>query len=1061
MWVLHAHWQPPRKPSESGGVLFWAESPDNKPVARDEVVFTPRGELVDHPFCLEPETIRLQIGSGTPLDSAQLGAVRLRLPSTKNLPLSSPDLNPEWEVYEYSNPRLQPWLVRGLWLSPAKAFSVLSNLPKESAASGFTLGADARFWQLVCDLVLEVLAKQKILPVLIQSNPDGRPEQYYARWLPVLDSPKDGPRLAALEKAMPAICRAELGPQVRVGRTFQRSTYSPRTLLDSFLRMTADALARSWGKASAPLLLPDVGNPLDIWLSSLFTADATVKAPPGKLQALYSSVKSWLRNLHAAGNDYFRIAFQLVAPEAGDMEDQTPKNWELQFLLQSRSDPSLLVPAEDIWFRSKEELAAISPHLDKAQELLLGGLGYAAKLFNPILTSLQARHPTGVTLDTHSAYAFLREAAPLLEQARFSIITPPWWNQRGARLGVKVKLTPKAGQAYTPTNVPKLGIGTLVHFEWELSLGDTTLTRAEFEELAALNTPLVQVRGRWVELDSLQVQAAEKFWAKQQHSGDMGLLEAAQLALGGETAEGLPLDDVESEGWVSAWLDNIGDSQKLTELAQPAKLVGTLRPYQRFGFSWLAFFRRWGLGAILADDMGLGKTIQALALLLHEKESLGKLPHPVLLIAPTSVVINWQREAAKFAPSLNVLKHQGPDRLRNSHFIAAAKKADLVVTSYALLRTDQELLQSQEWYGVILDEAQNIKNPSAKQTQAARKLKSQFRFALTGTPVENRLTELWSIMQFLNPNYLNSLEKFRREFAIPIERFGDPDATTRLRQLISPFILRRLKSDPRVISDLPEKLETTEPTTLSEEQATLYEAIVNDSLQKVAESEGLARRGMVLAMLTHLKQVCNHPAQYLKESGGSAAPHMKHVNGRSGKLTRLEEMLEEIISAGDRALIFTQYAEMGSLLNQFLPSMLNVPVYYLHGGTPAHVREQLVRRFQEDDNAPPVFILSLKAGGLGLNLTRANHVFHYDRWWNPAVENQATDRAYRIGQQENVQVHKFVTVGTLEERIDDMIEAKKGLADAIIGGGDDWITELSTDELRDLVSLRRQEEVKA
>lgn len=1060
MWVLHAHWQPPRKPAESGGVLFWAESPDNKPEPRDGNVFSNRGELVDHPFCLEPETIRLQIGSGTPLDSAQLGAVRLRLPSTHNLPLSSPDLNPEWEVDEYTNPKLQPWLVRGLWLPPARAFSVLSNLPKESAASGFTLGADARFWQLVCDLVLEVLAKQKVLPVLIKSHPEGRPEQYFARWLPVLDSPKDGPRQAALEKAMPPICRAELGRQIRVGRTLQRTVFSPHTLLDSFLRMTCDALARSWGKASAPLLLPEMGNPLDIWLSALFTPEATVNAAPGQLQSLYSSIKGWLRNLTASGNEYFRIAFQLIAPEAAETEDQQPKNWELLFMLQSRSDPSLLISAEDIWFKSKEELAEISPHLDQAQELLLAGLGYAARLFNPIRTSLQARHPTGVTLDTQAAYAFLREAAPLLVQARFSIITPPWWNQRGARLGVKVKLSPKPGQQFTPGNVPKLGLDTLIHFEWALSLGDTVITREEFEKLAALNSPLVQVRGHWVELDASQMQAAEEFWAKQRHSGEMGLLEAAQLALGGESSEGLPLDDVESEGWVSAWLDNIGDSQKLVELPQPASLNGVLRPYQRFGFSWLAFFRRWGLGAILADDMGLGKTIQSLALLLHEKESLGKLPNPVLLVAPTSVVINWHREAAKFAPSLKVLIHQGPGRLRNSEFFRAAKNSDLVVTSYALLRTDIDQLLAQEWYGVILDEAQNIKNPSAKQTQAARKLKSEFRFALTGTPVENRLTELWSIMQFLNPNYLNSQEKFRREFAIPIERFGDPDATTRLRQLIGPFILRRLKSDPRVISDLPGKLETRELTTLSEEQAGLYEAIVNESLQKVAESDGVARRGMVLAMLTHLKQVCNHPAQYLKQNG-SAATRKRHVNGRSGKLTRLAEMLEEVISAGDHALVFTQYAEMGSLLNQYLPAMLNVPVYYLHGGTPAHVREQLVRRFQDDEHAPPIFILSLKAGGLGLNLTRANHVFHYDRWWNPAVENQATDRAYRIGQVENVQVHKFVTVGTLEERIDEMIEAKQDLAESIIGGGEEWITELSTDELRDLVTLRREEGVTA
>jgi SNF2 family DNA or RNA helicase len=1053
MWVLHAHWQPPRRPSEAGGFIFWAESPESKPQGRDHGTMAKRTELKDHPFCLEPETIRLQIGSGTPLDSAQLGAVKLRLPSTRNSPLPSPSLNPEWEPDDFSNPRLQPWLVRGLLLPAGKAFSVLANLPTESTASGFVLGADATYWQHACSLVLEVLAEQKFLPVLEKAVVEGQSEQYFARWLPVLDSPKDGPRLEYLEKSMPPICRAEMVSQTRVGKTIQQASITPHSLLDSFLKSTCDALARTWGRSRVPLLLPEKGNTLDIWLAALFTPDGRVKAAPGQLQALYSSVRAWLRNLHAAGDENFRIAFRLNPPPADETNGRA-ETWDLQFLLQSRSDPGLLITAEEVWFLSKDELAKRSRRLDHPQELLLAGLGYASRLFNPILTSLQARQPTGVDLDTESAYAFLREAAPLLEQAGFGILTPEWWNQRGARLGVRVVLSPRGKEPADISRVARLGLNTLVHFEWSLSLGETTLTREEFEALAALQSPLVKVRGQWVQLDTEQVEAAVRFWEKQQHSGEMGLLEAAQLALGGETAHGLPLDEVQGEGWIGEWLDNISDSQRMTELPQPAGLNGTLRPYQRFGFSWLAFFRRWGLGACLADDMGLGKTIQALALLLHEKESLGKLPGPVLLVCPTSVAINWQREAARFAPSLRTMVHQGPNRLKNSEFANAARDADLVVTSYALLRMDQDLIQPVNWYGIILDEAQNIKNPSAKQTQAARKLKSTFRLAMTGTPLENRLTELWSIMQFLNPGYLSSLEKFRREFAIPIERFGDHEATTLLRQMVSPFILRRLKTDPRVIQDLPDKLETKEMVYLSEEQASLYEAVVKDSLHRVAESDGLERRGLVLAMLTRLKQVCNHPAQYLKQSIEREISG-DHVNGRSGKLTRLSEMLDEVISAGDRALVSTQYAEMGNLLTQYLPSMLNVPVYYLHGGTPPAVRDQLVTRFQEDSSAPPVFILSLKAGGFGLNLTRASHVFHYDRWWNPAVENQATDRAYRIGQQQNVQVHKFITLGTLEERIDQMIESKLGLLDAVIGGGDEWLTELSTDELRDLVSLRR------
>ncbi len=1034
--------------------MFWAESPEHKPEPRGRGMTAKKTQLRDHPYCLEPDTIRLQIGGGTPLDDAQIGAVRLRLPSLRNHPLPSPELNPEWELDEYSSPSLSAWLVRGLWLPAGKAFGVLANLPAESKSSGFVLGMDARFWQSVCGWILEILAGQKILPTLNQVQVEGQPDQYFARWLPVVDAPEDGPRMAILEKSMPAICRAEVGVQTTVGKTIQQSSYTAHTLIDLFLKYTCDALARAWGRSKAPLLLPEKGNTLDIWLAGLFTPDARVNATAGQLQALNSSLRAWLRNLHAAGDENFRIAFRLAAPKPGSGSVNGEEVWELQYLLQSRSDPNLLIPAEDLWFRSKQELAAVSKRLVQPQEMLLAGLGYAARLFSPILTSLQARHPTGLDLDTQSAYVFLRDASPLLEQAGFGIMAPDWWNQRGARLGVRVILTPRDGKPIDLKRVKSLGLGTLVHFEWALSLGETTLTRQEFEELAALKSPLVQIRGQWVQLDAEQVEAAARFWEEQEHTGEMGLMEAAQLALGGQTAHGLPLDEVQADGWVADWLDQLGNNQRLVELPQPAKLQGMLRPYQRFGFSWLAFFRQWGMGACLADDMGLGKTIQALALILHEKESLGALPGPVLLVCPTSVVTNWQREAQRFAPSISVMVHQGPTRLRDKEFMDAARGVDLVLTSYSLLRMDQDALQPIKWYGVILDEAQNIKNPSAKQTQAARKLKSSFRFALTGTPVENRLGELWSIMQFLNPDFLGPLEKFRREFAIPIERFGDKEATARLRQMVNPFILRRLKTDSRVIQDLPEKIEMKEYCTLSEEQATLYEAVVQESLRKVAESDGLARRGLVLAMLTHLKQICNHPAQYLKQSPEKKALGI-HTNGRSGKLSRLEELLDEALATGDRVLIFTQFAEMGHLLNTYLPEALGCPTYFLHGGTPPPAREQMVRRFQEDNSSPPIFILSLKAGGLGLNLTAANHVFHFDRWWNPAVEDQATDRAFRIGQTQNVQVHKFVTVGTLEEHIDEMIESKKGLAQSIIGAGEEWITELSTDELRELVALRR------
>jgi len=486
----------------------------------------------------------------------------------------------------------------------------------------------------------------------------------------------------------------------------------------------------------------------------------------------------------------------------------------------------------------------------------------------------------------------------------------------------------------------------------------------------------------------------------------------------------------------------------LQELPSPGDFVGVLRPYQTRGYSWLAFLRKWGLGACLADDMGLGKTIQAIALLLRQREETKDGLPPALVICPTSVVGNWKREIGRFAPGLRVMVHHGSDRTHGEDFAAAAQAHDVVISTYGLARRDVDDMKQVAWSDVILDEAQNIKNPHAKQTRAVRSLEAANHIALTGTPVENRLSELWSIMQFLNPGFLGSQTGFRQAFALPIERYQDQAATERLKGLVGPFILRRLKTDPTVIRDLPDKLEMKVYCDLTAEQATLYEAVVKESLERVdsADEESIQRRGVVLGALMRLKQVCNHPAQFLGD--GSSLP------GRSGKLDRLGEMLEEALSVGDRALVFTQFAEMGHMLRAHLQSLFGVEVLFLHGGTPQKQRDRMVARFQRAHDAS-IFILSLKAGGTGLNLTAANHVFHFDRWWNPAVENQATDRAFRIGQTRDVQVHKFICAGTLEEHIDELIESKKALAESVVGAGESWLTELSTDELRDVMQLRR------
>jgi len=507
-----------------------------------------------------------------------------------------------------------------------------------------------------------------------------------------------------------------------------------------------------------------------------------------------------------------------------------------------------------------------------------------------------------------------------------------------------------------------------------------------------------------------------------------------------------------SKGWTNEL--NVGDY-----VCVPAKLV-------RDGKIGVDYCRIKGIEAIqyngwvydfeveqhhnyVANNILCHNTVQLITLLLHERiaKEVQQDTAPTLLICPMSIVGNWQRELQRFAPSLSVMVHHGADRLAGEALLDEIKRHDVVLTTYSIALRDKQDLTEVAWENVVIDEAQNIKNETAKQTQAIKQLHGRYKVALTGTPVENRLSELWSIMEFINPGYLGSGDGFRKGFAVPIERYHDKDRAEMLRRIIQPFVLRRQKTDKAIIQDLPEKMEMKVFCNLTREQASLYEAVVKEMMEKIEQADAMQRRGLILATLTKLKQVCNHPAQFIGD--GSSIPR------RSGKLIRLEEMLEEVQAEGDKALIFTQYSEMGDILRRYLQESLGVETLFLHGGTPRKQREAMVQRFQEERHGPPFFILSIKAGGVGLNLTAANHVFHFDRWWNPAVENQATDRAFRIGQKRNVQVHKFVCVGTLEERIDQMIEQKKELAENIVGSGENWLTEMSTSELKELFVLSR------
>ncbi|TAF33062.1 MAG: DEAD/DEAH box helicase, partial [Oscillatoriales cyanobacterium] len=596
-----------------------------------------------------------------------------------------------------------------------------------------------------------------------------------------------------------------------------------------------------------------------------------------------------------------------------------------------------------------------------------------------------------------------------------------------------------------------LGLQSLLSFKWELTIGGQRISKAEFDRLVELNSPLVEINGEWVELRAPDVRAAQTFFASRKEQMTLSLEDALRLASGdSQIIEKLPVVNFEATGQLQELLNTLNNNEAVSAIA-PASFRGKLRPYQALGVGWLAFLERWGLGACLADDMGMGKSVELIAFLLHLQEN-NALESPTLLVCPTSVLGNWEREVKKFGPTLKVLVHHGDKRAKGKAFATAIKGKDLIITSYSLVFRDAKEIQNTKWQGLVLDEAQNIKNSESQQSKIVRQIEASFKIALTGTPVENRLQELWSILEFLNPGYLGPRNFFQRRFAIPIEKYGDRESLQTLRSLVRPFILRRLKTDKSIIQDLPEKQEMTVFCGLATEQATLYQQIVEKSISELESAEGIQRRGMILALLVKLKQLCNHPALLTaKENPKSLAIKSQE----SGKLQRLLEMLEEVVAEGDRSLIFTQFAEWGKLLKPHLEKHLGREVLFLYGGIKQQQREEMIARFQHDPQGPPIMILSLKAGGTGLNLTRATHVFHYDRWWNPAVENQATDRVFRIGQTRNVQVHKFVCTGTLEEKIHDMIESKKALAEQVVSAGENWITELDTDQLRNLLILDR------
>lgn len=949
---------------------------------------------------------------------------------------------------------LQHWNVQGWEFTPLETIKFLQALPLSSfKASDTYVGGDLRFWSQVMRWSLDLLSRCKFLPGVYR-QPNG---EIIARWQPLLDSAIDQARLEKFTQLMPSSCRGYLDKGNEQNSSSDSPTNNPTSkiqnlkfiepeeLLLGFLSSAIDVQVRQWVESQP---LPPTELSIQEWLRSLSTNSDTLEAPADVVGRLEAALQTWTtpvqQNIvapmsHGLKQNLFRTCFVLQPPASGET------NWRLEYGLQAVDNPDFFVDATTIWSQPVERLDYRGRAIEQPQETFLKGLGLATRLYPLIEPSLHERIPSFCELTPVDVYEFIRASAWRLQDSGLGIVLPPGLAPgAGAnRLGISI-----SAEVATSNKKERLGLQSLLKFKWELAIGDKTISKKEFDRLMAQQSPLVEVGGEWIALQPSDVRAAQSLFTASKDEMMLRVEDALRLSTGDTTTLAkLPVVNFQASGALQELITNLTGNQSIQPIEMPKSFHGTLRPYQVRGVSWLAFLERWGLGACLADDMGLGKTPQLIAFLLHLKEQ-DALDAPTLVVCPTSVLGNWEREVKKFGPSLKVMVHHGDKRLKGKAFAKAIQDKQVIITSYPLVYRDAATLQAISWQGIVLDEAQNIKNPSAKQSQAVRQLEAGFQIALTGTPIENRLSELWSILDFLNPKYLGDRQFFQRRFAIPIEKFGDRDSLQTLRSLVQPFILRRLKTDKDIIQDLPDKQEMNIFCGLSAEQATLYQKLVDESLTEIESAEGIHRRGLILTLLLRLKQVCNHPAQFLKEKNLGDAK-------RSGKLLRLQEMLEEAISEGDRALIFTQFAEWGKLLQPYLEKQLGWETLFLYGATKKQQREEMVDRFQNDPDGPRILLLSLKAGGTGLNLTRANHVFHVDRWWNPAVENQATDRAFRIGQTRNVQVHKFVCTGTLEERINDIIESKKQLAEQTVGAGEDWLTEMDTDQLRSLLLLDR------